>query len=137
MRVKPVIHAKNSVRRYGGTYEDYMDIHELMDSSKACLPLNLHRVLCHQSWFIKTIIPKIFGHQRINSEGKTYIPENVAEEHVLEDFGMKFIPTVQDYLENVNMASWMNGQGLPPSCRPIQKDEQSDIREAELAVRPR
>jgi hypothetical protein len=47
------------VRRYGGKPEDYLDIHELMDSSKACLASNQHRFLCHNSWFIKTIIPKI------------------------------------------------------------------------------
>jgi len=116
--MKPIVHARNSVRRYGGKPEDYLDIHELMDSSKACLATNKHRFLCHNSWFIKTIIPKVFGNERKNSSGKKYIPENVAEEHVLEDFGMRFIPTPQDYLENVELQDWMcNGQGQPSSVR--------------------
>lgn len=114
--MKPWIHSKSSAKKFGGKPEDYMDIHELMDSSKAVLPLNLHRFLAHNSWFIKTIIPKIFGHERVNSQGKKYSPEDVAEQHVLEDFRMKFIPTPQDYLQNVTPRKWMNGNGFPPSC---------------------
>lgn len=124
--MKPIVHARNSVKRYGGIIEDYLDIHEFMDSSKSCLAMNIHRFLLHNSFAIKTIIPKIFGHTRTNSDGKEYIPENIAEQHVLEDFGMRFIPTPQDYLEHVKMQPWMNnGPGFPSSSKGLterQKD---------------
>lgn len=119
--MKPYVHAKSSAKRYGGQPEDYMDIHELMDSSKACLPSNLHRFLAHNSWFIKQIIPRCFGHERVNSDGRKYCPENVAEDHVLEDYKMKFIPSPQDFLENVKFQPWMNGVGVPNSCKPMEK----------------
>jgi hypothetical protein len=96
----PFIHAELSAKRFGGVPEDYLDIHELMDSSKAAFPNNAHRVLTHNSWFVVTILPKVFGHQRTNSAGKKYNVKDVGEYHILEDFKMKFIPSVQDYLEN-------------------------------------
>lgn len=58
---KPLIHAYSSAKKFGGVWEDYMDIHELMDSSKSAFPDNRHRCLTHNSWFIGFIIPKVFG----------------------------------------------------------------------------
>jgi len=110
----PYIHALASAKRYGGEPEDYLDIHELMDSSKAAFPNNGHRVLTHNSWFVVTILPKVFGHQRKNSAGKVYNVKDVGEYHILEDFKMRFIPSVQDYLEHLDVQPWMNnGGGVP------------------------
>jgi len=111
----PYIHAELSVKRFGGVIDDYLDIHELMDSSKAAFPNNGHRVLTHNSWFVVTILPKIFGHQRINSEGKKYNVKDVGEYHILEDFKMRFIPSVQDYLEHLDVQPWMNNGGGTPN----------------------
>jgi len=111
----PFIHAQLSVKRYGGTIEDYLDIHELMDSSKAAFPNNGHRVLTHNSWFVVNILPKVFGHQRVNSDGKTYNVKDVGEYHILEDFKMRFIPSVQDYLEHLDVQPWMNNGGDVPN----------------------
>lgn len=121
----PMIHAENSAKRYGGKAEDYIDIHELMDSTKATFPDNRHRTICHNSWFTTNIIPKIFGHMRVNSDNKKYSTKDVAEYHILEDFRMKFIPSVQDYLENMDMKSWMqNGLGTPPSAKKLYKEKE-------------
>jgi hypothetical protein len=118
----PFIHAELSVKRYGGKVEDYLDIHELMDSTKSTFPDNRHRCLTHNSWFTTTVIPKIFGHQRINSDNKPYSTKDVAEYHILEDFKMRYIPSVQDYLENLELKPWMNnGQGIAPSAAKIYK----------------
>lgn len=110
----PYIHAENSAKRYGGKPEDYLDIHELMDSSKAAYSTNAHRILTHNSWFVVTILPKVFGHRRQNSEGRWYNVKDVGEFHILEDFRMKFIPTVQDYIEDMGTPAWINnGMGVP------------------------
>lgn len=109
---KPWIHAKSSARKYGGLPEDYIEIHQLMDSSKAVMPDNRHRTLTHNSWF-PFIVEKIFGLTKINSEGKEYSVRGVCEDHIKEDFG--FIPTVSDYLQLMELADWMNnGTGEPP-----------------------
>ena len=121
----PYIHAELSAKRFGGVPEDYLDIHELMDSSKAAFPNNAHRVLTHNSWFVVTILPKVFGHQRTNSAGKKYNVKDVGEYHILEDFRMKFIPSVQDYLENLVVQPWMNnGMGSPNRCQLMFKNKE-------------
>jgi hypothetical protein len=120
----PYIHAESSAKRFGGIPEDYLDIHELMDSSKAAYPNNGHRVLTHNSWFVVTILPKVFGHQRVNSDGKKYNVKDVGEYHILEDFRMQFIPSVQDYLENLIVQPWMNnGAGSPNRCQLMFKNK--------------
>lgn len=122
----PIIHAQLSAKRYGGKPEDYIDIHELMDSSKQAFPNNGHRVLTHNSWFVCNIIPRIFGHQRTNSDGKLYSPKDVCEYHCLEDFRMRFIPSVQDYLEHLDVQPWMNnGGGVPNRLKNNQSQEQN------------
>jgi hypothetical protein len=118
---KPIYHAMSSAKKYGGTPDDYIDIHNLMDSSKATIPDNRHRALTHNAWFVGTIIEKIFGVSRTNSEGRVYSTRQIAEEHVLEDYGMRFIPTAQDFLANMEWDDWMdNGlKGYPPSHKKL------------------
>jgi hypothetical protein len=45
----------------------------------------------------------------------------IAEEHVLEDFGGQFIPTAQDYIENMEIMPWMNSgmAGKPNSTKKL------------------
>jgi hypothetical protein len=66
---KPWIHAVSSVRKFGGVPEDYLDIYQLMDSSKGVMSDNRHRALTHNSWFLSTILEKIFGVNIKNSDG--------------------------------------------------------------------
>jgi hypothetical protein len=114
---KPYIHAIASSKKFGGEPEDYLDIHVFMDSSKSVISHNGHRALTHNSWFIGVVIPKVFGEVAYRkSDGKMFIPKDVAEQHVLEDFGNKYIPTAQDYLDHLETQQWMsNGIGIPPN----------------------
>ena len=41
----PEIHSKSSVKRWGGKIEDYIAIHELIDSPKATMNNNSSRAL--------------------------------------------------------------------------------------------
>jgi hypothetical protein len=127
----PMIHAELSAKRYGGVPEDYLDIHEFLDSSKAAFPTNVHRLLTHNSWFVCAVLPKVFGHLRTNSDGKRYPIKDVGEWHVLEDYRYQFIPSPQDWLENVVPVDWMNnGAGVPPRCERVFKSK----REAEKVL---
>lgn len=58
--MKPHIHAESSAKKFGGKPEDYLDIHNLLDSSKAALCDSRHRVLTHNSWFVGVILEKIW-----------------------------------------------------------------------------
>lgn len=104
----PLIHSQSSVKRWGGVVEDYLDIHELIDSPKATMNNNASRALTHNTWFAYTIIPKVFGYNLINSSGKRVDTIDIAMLHILEDFRMKFVPTAQDYLKHLKLPDWIH-----------------------------
>jgi hypothetical protein len=106
--MNPFFHSKSSVKRWGGKVEDYIQLHELLDSPKATINNNSARLLTHNTWFVYTIIPKIFGYNIINSDGKSVDTIDIAMLHLAEDFRFKGIPTPQDYLENLVVQPWMN-----------------------------
>lgn len=126
---KPYIHAVSSARRYGGVSEDYLEIHNLMDSSKSAIADNRHRVLTHTSWFLSTILERVFGTTIVNSAGRTVSVRDIGEQHILEDFGGRFIPTPQDFIENMEFADWMqNGKGVPPSSAKLEEKRKTKIK---------
>jgi hypothetical protein len=114
---KPWIHAVSSAKKFGGKPEDYLEIHNLMDSSKAAFPDNRHRALTHNAWFVGHILEKIFGTTFENSDGKVVSVRDIGEQHVLEDYGNKFIPSAQDFLQEIEWKDWMNNgmSDTPPS----------------------
>jgi hypothetical protein len=138
---KSDIHASNTVKKFGGTISDYIEIHEMIDSSKAYLGDNRHRSIFHHTAgtyymqkmfgvdfdaieslknkynlddeFISDLI-QLFKLNRqqgvhvLNSENKKIHVRDIAEQHILEDFRGKFIPTVSDYLSNMTLKPWMD-----------------------------
>ena len=118
----PEIHAKSSVKRWGGKIEDYLAIHELLDSPKETMNNNTSRMLTHNVWFCYKIIPKIFGYNITNSDGRSVDTIDIAMLHVAEDFRMKFVPTVQDYLKHLDVQPWMNN-----GVKDIENQEATDL----------
>ncbi len=115
---KAAEHAKSSVALFGGKWEDYISIHNLLDSSRSVIGDVRHRMLTHNTWFLEYILPRIFGETITNSEGNEIPVRSIAERHVLEDYGNLFIPTPQDFLEAMELPDWMNnaeGGKIPPS----------------------
>jgi hypothetical protein len=53
-------------------------------------------------------MPKIFGYNITNSDGKSVDVVDIAMLHIAEDFRMKFVPTPQDYLQHLQVQPWMN-----------------------------
>lgn len=98
------------MKRFGGRPEDYQDIHDFIDSTKALVPDMRHRAMLHNSWGC-FLVERIFGVTRKNSDGRDYSPRDVAEQHVIDDMGT--IPTVQDYLQGMPMYDWLGGPKRP------------------------
>jgi hypothetical protein len=111
--MKPHIHATASAKRYGGTAEDYLKIHNWMDSSKQCLADVRHRALLHSTFGV-FLAEQVFGHTFINSAGRTVSVRDVAEDHVIED--LETIPTVERWLSGLAIEPWM---GRPQTKRRI------------------
>jgi hypothetical protein len=107
--MKPYIHALNSVKRYGGTVEDYIHIHNWFDSTKAATADFYHRAILHNSFGI-FLAEQLFGVTLNNSEGKIISVRDVAENHVMEDCCGR-IPTIDDWLKDLEPKAWMVGKG--------------------------
>ena len=126
---KPWIHAVSSARRFGGQPEDYIEIHNLLDSSKGTIADSRHRALTHTAWFLSTILERVFGVVITNSEGKKVSVRDVGEQHVLEDFRGRYIPSAQDYLQEIEVKEWMvSGKGQPPSSAKLYRTKLKDRR---------
>ena len=114
----PLVHSKSSVRLWGGSLEDYLPLHNKMDVSKKYFSDNRHRALTHNMFFIFEVMIPLFGEYITNSEGRMVSVKDICEYHILEDYGKKFIPNVSDFLQEMEVKSWMaNGLGESPSSQ--------------------
>jgi hypothetical protein len=104
--MKSLIHAKSSVRKYGGLVEDYLDIHNFIDSTKSSMADVRHRAILHSAFGIY-LTEQVYGVYFTNSSGKDVSVRDIAEDHVIEDLG--FIPSMENYLKNMQVQPWMSG----------------------------
>ncbi len=103
----PYHHALSSARKFGGTADDYLAIHNWFDETKAHMADFRHRALRHHSEGI-FLAEKFFGVVITNSEGKKIPVRLIGEQHVKEDLGR--IPTVSDWLRQIKPERWMGAQ---------------------------
>ncbi|MFN8358009.1 MAG: hypothetical protein U0Y10_26340 [Spirosomataceae bacterium] len=96
------IHSEISVKNRGGKIEDYLPIHDFIDSTKELCSDNRHRIL-HTIWGIRRVIVPIFGHYFHNSDGKIVNVKDLCEQdHILPDYRYRFIPTLNDFVEAIS-----------------------------------
>ena len=100
----PYHHALSSAKKWGGTAEDYQQIHDWFDESKMMMADFRHRALRHHAEGI-FMCERIFGHTITLSNGKKIPTRWVGEQHVAEDLG--FIPSMQDWLKHIMPEPWM------------------------------
>jgi hypothetical protein len=104
--MKPYEHVLVSVKKWGGRPEDYLEIHDFFDQTKAHFPDMRHRAILHSSFGI-FLCERFFGTTVVNGEGKIVQVRDVGEQHVIDDMGG--IPTVQDYLADMPLYDWLGG----------------------------
>jgi hypothetical protein len=135
--VNSYYHAKSSAKKWGGTPEDYIEIHEFIDSSKRIVGDVRHRSMYHHTEGV-WLCQRIFG-RTITVGGRYPVPmdpavkfqlENeptttadfsvidygplrevpvrlIAELHIMQDLG--WIPSPYDYINNMELKQWMGG----------------------------
>ncbi len=108
---KALIHARASAHRFGGRPEDYLAIHEKIDSTKMAHAEVTHRCVFHSAFGIY-LIEELFGRTLVNADGKEVFVRDVAEQHVLEDLGR--IPSLSDWLQEMPSKPWMAGLRTRP-----------------------
>ncbi len=96
--------------------EDYLPIHDFLDSSKSTFADMRHRAILHSS-FGCYIAERVFGHNVKNSDGKLVSVRDVCEAHIIEDMGR--IPSPGDYLEGMPFYDWLGGKKKEKTVTPI------------------
>jgi hypothetical protein len=99
-----ITHAHSSVRRWGGTVDDYLPLHQWFDATKELIGDFRHRALRHHATGVVECEAR-FGLELTLSTGRRIPTRWVAEQHLIEDFGR--IPTVQDWLRCLQPEPWM------------------------------
>ena len=107
----------------GETQEDFQQflvLHKKMDCTKGVVADNRHRCISHTMFWINEVMIPIYGDYITLSSGRNVSVKDVCEQHILEDFRMKFIPTPQDFIQEMTYQKWMqNGMGVPPSAQKL------------------
>ena len=101
-----LVHAERSAKKWGGTAQDYLALHQWFDATKGHLPDNRHRMLLHNS-FGMLLAEQVFGPALQTSHGRRVFTRDLAAQHILEDLG--FIPTVVECLAELPLHPWMAG----------------------------
>jgi hypothetical protein len=104
----PFYHCLSSVKKWGGSIDDYLAIHNWFDASKAHMADFRHRALRHHSEGIFWA-EEVFGTTITNSAGKVVPVRFIGEQHVKEDLG--WIPTLQDWFKELRIRTWMGKGG--------------------------
>lgn len=117
--MKPFKHARISAKKFGGIPEDYLEIHNWFDHTKAHIADMRHRALLHNAWGI-WLSESVFGEIIIlpngsakktsyitNSEGKKVQVRDIGEQHVIDDLGR--IPSIEECMREMPMLQWFGG----------------------------
>lgn len=100
----PYHHALSSVRKWGGSVEDYLPIHSWFDASKKITADFRHRALRHHAEGI-FMAETIFGPTVTLSSGRVIPTRWIGEQHVTEDLGR--IPSFADWVRCIRPEPWM------------------------------
>lgn len=102
-------HAQSSARKWGGVPENYLPVHDFIDSSKRIIGDVRHRSLYHHTEGA-FLCERIFGTTlTIWKQNKSIeVPTRlVAERHIIEDLG--WLPSPADYIKGMPVEKWMSG----------------------------
>ena len=112
----PYYHAESTAKKWGGSWQDYIVIHEFFDETKQFTGDWTHRALRHHSAGVQWAIEK-FGHTIVNNKGQHIPVKMIAEQHIEEDCG--WIPTPKDWLKMLakNAEPWQLKVGKKSSVQ--------------------
>ena len=84
--MKPLQHAQISRKTYGGSWQDYIEVHSFLDSSKAACAHFKHRFFLHHREGIE-LGAMIFGAEIVNGDNEKIPTRRLLTDHLIEDLG--------------------------------------------------
>jgi hypothetical protein len=100
----PYHHSLSSLRKWGGSVDDYQRIHDWFDESKKIIADFRHRALRHHAEGI-FMAETVFGSTITLTTGRIIPVRWIGEQHVREDLG--FIPSFADWVKSIRPEPWM------------------------------
>lgn len=102
----PLQHARSSADKFGGEASDYLEIHQILDSSKLFLADWRHRSVLHNTFGVHLMENWIIGltFER-ESDGVEVCTRTVVTQHIMEDLNM--VPTLGEFLREMPIRRWM------------------------------
>ena len=101
----PYHHALSSAKKWGGTAEDYLALHQWFDVDSKMITADFrHRALRHHAAGV-TMLEQFFGVTITISTGRVVPVRLIGEQHVREDLG--FIPSFVDWVRCIRPEPWM------------------------------
>lgn len=93
--MSPWKHSLSSQQLFGGSPDDYIEIHQFLDSSKLfCFNLK-HRAFLHNLYGVE-LCESLFGPNLVNSQSVDVAVRDIAVQHIQEDLN-RVVPTLQDW----------------------------------------
>jgi hypothetical protein len=129
-----IMHAKSAASKWGGTWQDYIEIEEFIDSSKKILGDVRHRSVYHHTegvWLCQQIFGRTIWVEKKTVEGLIEVPVRlIAERHIIEDLG--WLPSPADYIKNMPIEGWMSGSRRKelPLAHILKGDQEKEIEAA-------
>lgn len=96
-------HSVSSANAFGGTPEDYHELHAWMDRGRDQTDRLLHRMLSHHAQGVADGV-RLFGPTWTISTGRQVPTSLILGGHIREDLG--FLPTLEHYLELLHCPRW-------------------------------
>jgi hypothetical protein len=100
----PYHHALSSVKKWGGTADDFLPLHSWIDESKMITADFRHRALRHHAEGL-VMAERFFGVAITISTGRVVPVRLIGELHIREDLG--FIPSFADWVHCIRPEPWM------------------------------
>ena len=97
-------HALSSAKKWGGTAEEFLQLHQWFDESKSITADFRHRALRHHAEGI-FMLERFFGPTLSLSTGRIVPVRLIGEQHVMEDLGR--IPSFADWAAAIRPEAWM------------------------------
>ena len=106
----PYHHALSSVKKWGGSVEDFLPLHNWFDVESKMITADFrHRALRHHAEGI-VMLERLYGTTITLSTGRVVPVRLIGEQHVAEDLG--FIPSFVDWVRCIRPEPWM-GRAAP------------------------
>ncbi|HEU0176659.1 MAG TPA: hypothetical protein VFV58_20520 [Blastocatellia bacterium] len=112
--MKPLQHARITGRRYGGEWQDWIEIHDWIDRSKVIFPSMQHRMFLHSD-FGEWLAIRVYDEAIRSKSGAVTPTRDLFRDHQVEDLGR--VVTLAEWLHEIDADYWTRRRKPPrPSC---------------------